>query len=180
MSGRQHIVAALGAALVVVSLTLPATAQDVASANLKAEYIQRFLEFTQWPAGALPPTGPLTVCVVGDVATRDALERIFRQVTVADRSVVVTFGRADRPPAPCHALWVSTVALAQAARLTSAVSTEPVLTMSDIEGFNRAGGIAEFFYDNGQRLRFSIDLEALKKSPLQLSSRVLSLSRPRR
>jgi hypothetical protein len=179
MSARQHIVAALGAALV-VSLTVPTSAQDVASANLKAEYIQRFLEFTQWPAAAAPPAGTLTVCVVGDVATRDALQRIFRDVRVDGRPVAVAFGRPDKPPAPCHALWVSTVSSDQAARLVGALGAEPVLTMSDIEGFNGRGGIAEFFYDNAQKLRFSIDLEALKKSRLQLSSRLLSLSRPRR
>jgi hypothetical protein len=180
MSGRQRIVATLGGALAVVSLTVPTMAQDVAGANLRAEYIYRFADFTQWPAPTLPQGSSLTMCVVGDTAVRDALERNARGgVTVADRRVVVAYGTPDKPPASCHLLWVSAISPAQTARVVSGFRDLPVLTMSDLEGFNRMGGIAEFFYDNAL-LRFSIDLEALKKSPLQLSSRVLLLSRPRR
>jgi hypothetical protein len=172
-------VAALCAAAAVLSLGITTHAQDVSGPNLKAAYIYRFALFTQWPADVLPPDGPLTMCVVGDTAVRDALERTVDGLTVDKRPIVVAFGQRDRPPETCHMLYMSSVSSALAARLVAGLRTVPVLTMSDLEGFNRMGGIAEFFYEAGQ-LRFSIRIDAVKESHLQLSSRLLQLGRPAR
>jgi len=76
-------------------------------------------------------------------------------------------------------LYVSAVSSAQAERLVTGLREVPVLTISDLEGFNRMGGIAEFFYEAGQ-LRFSIRRDAVTQSHLQLSSRLLALARPGR
>jgi hypothetical protein len=154
-------------------------AQDVSGPNLTAAFIYRFAHFTEWPAGTLATGSPLTMCVVGDAAVRDALERTVTGVTVAGRSVIVAFGASARPRADCHILYVSGVPSALAARIVSDVREVPVLTVSDLEGFNKMGGIAEYFYDAGQ-LRFSIELDAMTRSRLQLSSRLLQLARPRR
>lgn len=175
MSVRHHVIAALASVL----LTAVVFAQDVSGPNLKAAYIYRFALFTEWPADALPQGGPLTMCVVGDGAVRDALERTVRGVTVANRSVAVAFGQPDKLPPQCHTLYVSGVSSAQAARLVAGLREVPVLTISDLEGFNGMGGIAELFYEAGQ-LRFSIRTDAVTQSHLQLSSRLILLARPSR
>ncbi len=179
MWARQHVAAAVGVAIALASLTGATFAQDVSDANLKAAYIYRFSPFTEWPTSALSPNGPLTMCVVGDAAVGAALERTVKDLTVHNRPVVVAFGPPDRPPSPCHILYVSGVSPAQATRLIAGVRDVPVLTMSDLEGFNRLGGIAELFYESGQ-LRFAIRPDAVERSGLQLSSRLLLLSRPQR
>lgn len=179
MSVRPRLVAALCAALVAVVFPLVTFAQDVSGPNLKAAYIYRFVLFTEWPNDALPQGRPLTMCVVGDTAVRDALERTVRGISVAGRSVVVAFGQPDKPPAPCHTLYVSAVSPAQATRLLAGFRDAPVLTISDLEGFNRMGGIAEFFFEAGQ-LRFAIRPDAVTQSRLLLSSKLLSLARPSR
>ena len=179
MSVRRHAVAALCAALAVVLPSVVTVAQDVSGPNLKAAYIYRFALFTEWPADALPQAGPLTMCVVGDSDVRDALERTVKGLTVDNRPIAVAFGHPDKPPPHCHTLYVSAVSSAQAARVVAGVREVPVLTMSDLEGFNRAGGIAEFFYEGGQ-LRFAIRPDAVTRANLQLSSRLLQLARPPR
>lgn len=179
MSVRQHALAALCAAFAGVMFSVVTFAQDVSGPNLKAAYIYRFALFTEWPADALPQGAPLTMCVVGDAAVREALERTVKGSTVAGRSVVVAFGQTEKPSAPCHTLYVSAVSSAQAARLVAGVRDVPVLTISDFEGFNRMGGIAEFFFEAGQ-LRFAIRPDAVTQSHLQLSSKLLSLARPSR
>ncbi len=169
------IIAAL-AALVPAVATF---AQDVSGPNLKAAYLYRFALFTEWPADAVPAAGPLTMCVIGDTAVRDALERTVKGAVIAGRSVVVAFGQPDKLPPQCHTLYVSQVPAAQAARLIAGLRQTPVLTISDIEGFNRMGGIAEFFYEAGQ-LRFAIRTDAMTQSHLQLSAKLLLLARPPR
>lgn len=179
MSVRRYAAAALCALLAPVLLPVVTSAQDVSGPNLKAAYIYRFVLFTQWPVDALPQAGPLTMCVVGDTAVRDALERTVKGISVENRPVVVAFGQPDKLPARCDTLYVSAVSAAQAARLVAGMREEPVLTISDLEGFNGMGGIAEFFYEAGQ-LRFSIRADAVTQSHLHLSSRLLSLARPPR
>jgi hypothetical protein len=179
MAVRRPVVVALCAALAAVALPRPGWAQDVSGPSLKAAYIYRFALFTEWPAEVLAPGAPLTMCVVGDTAVRDALEQTVRKATGAARPVVVAFGPPDKLPSPCHTLYVSGVSSAQAARALAGVRQLPVLTMSDIEGFNRMGGIAEFFFEAGQ-LRFAIRPDAVAQSHLQLSSLVLRLARPSR
>lgn len=176
---RQYAVAALCAALGSVLLPAAAAAQDVSEPSLKAAYIYQFALFTQWPAEAFASGGPLTMCVIGDTAVRDALERTVKGVSVENRGVVVSFGTPDKPPPRCHALYISAVSPAQAARLVAPLREAPVLTISDLEGFNGMGGIAQLFYQAGQ-LRFSIRTDAVTQSHLHLSSRLLSLARPAR
>lgn len=179
MLAERHAVTAWWVAIVLAFLPVGTVAQDVSDPNLRAAYIHRFATFTEWPATSLPPAGPLTMCVVGDRAVEEALQRTVRGLTVGNRPVQVVFGTPDKPPASCHTLFVSAVSPAQAARLVAAVRGTPVLTMSDLEGFNRMGGIAEFFYEAGQ-LRFAIRPDVAAQSDLQLSSRLLQLSRPPR
>lgn len=176
MSVRQHAAAALCGAVALAWLTVAITAQDVAGPNLRANYIHRIAVFTEWPSEALPAQdGPLTMCVVGDTAMRDALERAVNGLTVNKRAVVVAYGQPDKPLPQCHILYISAVSSAQAARLISGLREVPVLTISDLERFHRSGGIVEFFYDAG-RLRFSIDLDAASKTGLKFSSSLLQFA----
>lgn len=176
---RRHVVFALCGAVAFVLLTLVTMAQDVSGPSLKAAYIYKMALFTEWPLAALPRTAPLTMCVVGDTAVRDALERAVSGLTVDSHTVVVTFGRPDAPLPQCHMVYVSAVSSAETARLLAGLREAPVLTISDLEGFNRMGGIVELFYEAGQ-LRFSIRRDAVEQSRLQLSSRLLLLARPGR
>lgn len=177
MSARQHVAAALCAAAAVVAFGGTASAQDVSGPNLKAAYIYNFALFTTWPEAVLPPERPITMCVVGDTVMRDALTRAVDGRTVDKRPITVVYGSADRPPASCHMLYMSSISTAQTARLLAGLGKAPVLTMSDLEGFNKMGGIAEFFYEAGN-LRFSIRTDVVKDANLQLSSRLLRGARP--
>jgi hypothetical protein len=177
MSVKRHVAAALCAVLVPLWLSVDASAQDVSSTNLKAAYILKFVPFVEWPTEVLAPGGAVTLCVVGDSAMRDALERTIKGATTATRTFVVTFGPPGNPPAPCHILYVSAVSSAQAARVIEGVRGRPVLTISDLEGFNRMHGIIEFYYDEASQLRFSFKLSAIKEAGILISSRLLNGAR---
>ena len=56
------------------------------------------------------------------------------------------------------------------------IRKQPVLTVSDGNGFAAAGGIIELYVDKG-RMRFAINLDAVEQSGLNLSSRLLGLAR---
>ena len=151
-----------------------AFAQDVTGPSLKAAYIYNFVKFTEWP-GRMPASEPFVMCVIGDTAVGDALERAVVGRVLAGHSIVVSRLLPDAPKQACHVVYVSGVTGSQAVQLVAGLRDAPVLTISDIEGFAGVGGIAQFFFEHG-KLRFRIHLEAAKRAGLQISSRLLAMA----
>ena len=151
-----------------------ASAQDVTEPALKAAFIYNFVKFTEWPAGTMSAAEPLVMCVIGDEAIGEALERVVKARVVGGHGLTVS----SLVPAPrhlCHVLYVSGTNAGQAAKLAASLRDTPVLTISDVEGFTGMGGIAQFHFEHG-RLRFTIHLESAKRVNLQISSRLLALA----
>jgi len=150
--------------------------QDVTEAALKAAFVYKFAKFTNWPADVVPPAGePFVLCVVGDGAVADALERLVKGRELLGHSMAVHKSPAA-PERVCHVLYVSGVTAVQATQLIAKNRDLPVLTISDAEGFTEFGGIALFYFEHGQ-LRFSIDVASVKRSRLQISSNLLALAK---
>ena len=160
--------------MLAVTLPVPvvAVAQDVTSSALKAAFIYNFVKFTTWPA-TLPVSDPFVICVVGDAAVGDALKRLLEGREVAGRRILA-LASATRPATPCSVLYVSGATVGEVSELIAGLQDSPVLTISDVVGFIDKGGIAQFFVERGQ-LRFSIKVEAVKRSGLMMSSRLLTL-----
>jgi hypothetical protein len=162
---------------VVLLIGALASAQDVTEPALKAAFIYNFAKFTEWPFDALPAASPLVMCVVGDAAVGDALERSVEGRVLSNHVMSVSSGPVGGSQRVCHVLYVSGMTLDRAAQLIAGVRNVPVLTISDIEGFTELGGMVRFFFEQG-RLRFGIHLESAKRARLQVSSRLLALARP--
>ena len=172
---RDPLVAS--AMLVVVMLLMPLAgrAQDVTAPALKAAYIYNFVKFTEWPE-VLPATDPLVICVIGDRAVGDALERVVEGRAISGRRVVARAG-ASPPTSVCGVLYVSAATVNEAARAIAGLQDSPILTISDVVGFTDTGGMAQFFFEQGH-LRFTIKVEAVKRSGLKMSSKLLTLGQP--
>jgi len=153
------------------------SAQDVTESALKAAFIYNFALFTEWPSGLVPAAEPYVLCVSGDAAVGDALERAVKGRSLAGHRMTVSQVAPAGTLRPCHVLYISHVTAGQATPLVAGLRDLPVLTISDIEGFAELGGIARFFFEHGQ-LRFSVQLEAVKRAHLQISSRLLILAKP--
>jgi hypothetical protein len=173
-----HITCAAAAVLLLVQ-GLP-SAQDVTESALKAAYIYNFAKFTEWPAGVVPAAQPLALCVFGDADVGDALKRAVKDRVLSGHPMAVSHMAvtAGAPQSTCHVMYVSGVSAGQAAEVIAGVRDVPVLTLSDVEGFTERGGIAQFFFDNGQ-LHFAVQLESIRRARLRISSRLLSLARRR-
>jgi hypothetical protein len=152
-----------------------ASAQNVTEPALKAAFIYNFAKFTDWPADAVPSLEPFVLCVIGDAAVGDALKRAVSDRMLSGHAMSVSSLGQGSPPGRCQVLYISGVTGAQAAQLVAGLRDLPVLTISDLEGFIGVGGIARFFFENGQ-LRFSVHLESVERAHLRISSRLLTLA----
>jgi hypothetical protein len=148
--------------------------QDVTEPALKAAFIYSFAKFTNWPADAVPATKPLLLCVLGDDAVGEALERAVKSRMIGGHTLTVS-SVASAPQRECHILYLSG-AKANNGPLVASMRDLPVLTISDAEGFIDLGGIVQFYFEHG-RLRFTIRVQSAKRAHLQVSSQLLALAR---
>ena len=124
---RTHVsCATLALALLTPAL---AFAQDVTEPALKAAFIYSFAKFTEWPAGAIPAAKPLLMCVVGDNAVGEALERAVKARMIGGHSLAVSY-MASVPQRECNILYLSGVTASHAEQLVATVRDVPVLTIS--------------------------------------------------
>jgi len=170
---RRVCRSAVGVMLAIGAVT--STAQEVTAPALKAAFVYQLPKFTEWPVGSIPAGSPFSLCVLGDASLADAFERMIKGRDYSGRSITLSRLGSGAPVQGCHALY-----LAQGTPKVEAILAEirerPVLTISDMEGFTKLGGITQLYFDNG-KLRLFIDTTAANRARLKFSSRLLSLSK---
>jgi hypothetical protein len=153
----------------------PAGGSDVAAdIAVKAAFLYNFAKFTEWPA--LPPSGPIVLCVVGDDAIANALVETVKGQNISGHSLEVSRPQDSSSWRSCHLLFIADAETRKSAGGLAGIKTLPVLTVSDGKDFSQAGGIIELFVESG-RMRFTINMDAAEGSGLRLSSRLLGLAK---
>jgi hypothetical protein len=194
-AGRpQRAIAALALAFAVAfapSLAAPARAQEAASATeaqLEAAFLVNFVRYTDWPEErALAPGAPYVITVVGDAAVARNLLRLAavvapvrgRRIEVqqlefpegADATVRASISDRLRRS---HLVFVHETREPLEAILGE-LSGQPVLTVSDREGFARAGGMLGL-ERRGGRIVFEANPAAIRNARLVVSAKVLKLA----
>ena len=162
--------------LLLAAVCPPSTrAADVVSAPaLKAAFLFNFARFTDWPANS--PPGRLTLCVLGDPAVADALDRLVGDRQISGRDVSVARLVSQRSVKSCHLLYLAGSDATSQVRALEELARSPVLTIGDGEQFVRSGGGVGLFLDEG-RMRFAINTDAVLRAGLRLSSQLLGLAK---
>ncbi|MFN3650894.1 MAG: YfiR family protein [Armatimonadota bacterium] len=169
---------ALAALLAAASglLCLPrAEAQDPREYSIKAAYLYNFARYVDWPQQALPENGNLVVGVIGKDPFGPALNTLSGK-NVKGRNVVVRRFDTPREASRCHVLFIPESERSRLPQILEAVKDESVLTVSDISGFARSGGMINFKSEDN-RIRFEINPGAAERAKLSLSSQLLKLAK---
>ncbi len=80
-----------------------------------------------------------------------------------------------RDIAGCHILFVGHSANDRFQDLSGAISKLPILTVSDLNGFEERSGMINF-KNVKNRMRFAINLKAAQQAGLKISSQLLKLA----
>jgi hypothetical protein len=162
------------AALLMLFIPTKLGAQAVSASELKAAFVFNFAKFADWPT--LAPDAPITVCVTGDDRVAAALGE-----TIHGQSVDVRFLRLVKLPSDaavksCQVLFVSGQERSRLAALVEEAGNAPVLTVSDGDHFASEGGMVELYNEAG-RMKFAINVDAVQRARIRLSSRLLGLAK---
>lgn len=165
------LTATLLAAALVSAGQAPTTASDVA---VKAAFLFNFAKFAEWPD--LPAAAPIVTCIVGDDAIAAAFVDTVGTQRIDGRAMQLATQQDATAWRNCQLFFIGDDEARRSAAGLNRLKSLPVLTVSDSKNFASAGGIIEFYLDNG-RMRFAINPDAAERAGLRLSSRLLGLAR---
>jgi hypothetical protein len=141
--------------------------------EVEAAYLSNFGRFVEWPARPAPRE-PFNVCVFGQDPFGPLLDGALKGENIGGAPLVAKRLSGMDEASGCRILFIGSSKEAQLAAVLAALGTSNVLTVSDIPGFTRRGGMIQFVLD-GNRVRFEINSNAAKRAGLALSSQLLKL-----
>ena len=171
--GSHDLPASIAALVFVCLIPAAAAAQDVSVPSLKAAFLANFAKFAEWPDGTVPAGRTFTFCVAGDKAVAAAMEQGLKNQP--GPALSVRFVVVDRPPRDCQVLYLGSLDLRQSRRVIDSLQGLPIFTVSDVDGFAEAGGVAQLKLENRQ-MRFVINPAAAQRAHVALSAKLLSLA----
>lgn len=157
--------------LAVSSLPVSAHADTVDKEYLvKAALIYKFPSYINWPAArAIANQASVDICVLGDSPLRKTTTQLrppkpFNMVGEKNWSAV----------AHCHIVFVSSSEEGRLGDL-SALHTQSILTVSDVDGFAEQGGMIEFVIQDG-KVKLIVNLKAISDAGLRVDPQLLKIA----
>ena len=171
--GRRSLALVMVPILACFARPLPCLADDATKDEVRAAFVLNFAKYTEWPSPH-PEGGTLRICAVesrplsGELALLDG-----RRAQGYPVEVRAPTSPGDWPS--CHVLLLASTDGAGVASILDTVAGLPVLTVSDRPEFIMEGGMVGLKWRVG-RIRFEVNLRAVREAGLELSSHVLRLA----
>ena len=125
-------------------------------------------------AERIRPGATLTICILGEDPFGEAFESIEGRLIEGRRLVVER--RVEMGDQPCDILFVSAAERRRLDVILAALEGAPVLTVSEVDGFARRGGMVNFVLDQ-KKVRFEINVDAVESAGLEMSAKLLRVAR---
>jgi hypothetical protein len=160
------------ALLLTASFLLPLRAQTAAEDSLKAAFLYKLASFVEWPQG--PSAGPLCIGVIGQDPVAD-LDRVVQGKTVNGRPFCVRRFKTAKDAGACEIVFIGASERSRLQSVLEHLNRTPTLTVGDSPGFCEGGGMVNLHLSD-DHVHLQINLAAVERSNLQLSSKLLSLA----
>lgn len=155
---------------------LYAQQQKPSEYQVKATYLYNFGRFIKWPDSI--PTSKVdsfSVCVLGQDPFGSILDSTLAGESLDGKPVVLHRFSKPQDAADCRILFISSNEDKHLGEILTALDDNGVLTVSDMPGFTRRGGMIQFVLE-GDRVRFEINLASAENAKLTLSSELLKVA----
>jgi len=145
---------------------------------IKAGFIYNFGKLVEWPGSAFPQsTAPIVIGVLGNDNFAATLEHVVDGKKIDARQFVIKRLRWGKDfSCSCHILFIASAESVHADEAVQAVKGASVLTIAEMPGFARRGGIINFTLEDS-KVRFEVNVDAAHQVGLNISSRLLSLAK---
>ncbi|MDM8554468.1 YfiR family protein [Desulfococcaceae bacterium HSG7] len=143
---------------------------------VKATFLYNFAKFINWPDKAFKsPDSPILLCILGENTLGEALT-VIKNKAAGGRRLLIRYCSDVAETDGCHILFISPSEKENFSHILEEIKGTPCLTVSDTETFTQHGGMI-YLFQQGNKIRFEINLEASKEARIKISSQLLKLAR---
>lgn len=168
----------LGALLVIslsgISLGARADQATASESGLKAVLFFRLPQFVYWPDKGNAQNN-LILCMFGSNPFGKTLERLAREPINGRKVEIINLVTAD-DDVPCDFVFISRSESAFMEVSLRKFADKRVVTVSDIPGFAKAGGMVELTM-NGDRVGVTLNRKAAQRNGLEFNAQLLRLAK---
>jgi hypothetical protein len=144
---------------------------------VKAGFLYNFAKFIEWPADSFASgTAPISFCVFGRDPFGDSLDEIVRGKAINNRGFEIRRTNKLDELKGCQLIFISASEDGRFSQILESLKGTSSLVVGDSEDFAERGGAIAFFFE-GNKVHFSVNVDAIKRARLELSSKLLALAR---
>lgn len=171
-----RLAAAAAAASAAAAAAAAVVVEESTETQVKAAYVLNFARFTEWPTQAFKDVrAPFVICVLGNADTVSGFSSVDGK-TVQGRETRVRANPRGAEMLGCHVLYLSKSDAAQSGPALRTSAGNPILTVSDMQGFAGSGGMLGLVPVDG-RIGFEANAEAARAAGLRFGAQLLKLAR---
>ncbi len=145
--------------------------------DLKLAFLLNFAKFVEWPPDAFPnEKAPITLCVFGTDPFGRALDEIVHGKAASNREFAIRRTAKPEDLRGCQIIFISDAERGRLAEIFESLKHSSVLVVGESDGFAEHGGCIQFYLED-KKVRFSINVDAVQRARLTVSSKLLALAR---
>lgn len=171
---KKQSLTLLGALLLAMFCVSVQAASPGVEYEVKAAFVHNIAKYVEWPA-SVSTKGILRLCVLGQGSFGGAAESLRgERVGSLVWEVVPVTTHANLME--CQVLFIESSEARDLPRLLDSLKGSPVLTVGDAEGYGEQGVMVNFYLEQN-KVRFEINLAAVRRAGFNISSQLLKLAR---
>ena len=142
----------------------------------KAAYLLKFISYIDWADQSLPPMGgTIVIGVVGENPFAPELVAEINAEKIKGRALVLKEVSSPAELRNCQIVFISLSEKQRCGQILESLKDAKTLTVSEIDGFAKQGGIINFFSEHN-KVRFEINPDVARSKGLTISSELLKLA----
>jgi len=178
---RARSLVALWYILVIILIPVSTADSAIEESTMKAIYSFKFGKFTQWPKSKSSDNRTsLGFCIFGKNPFNSSALNAIEGKQLKGKTLHIKFFESgllsDDILPDCHILFVSQSEKPRLQNILNTLRSQPILTVSDIEGFSHHGGMITLI-KSGNQIHFEINPEAIHRAGLSISSKLVELAK---
>ena len=142
--------------------------------QIKSAFIYNFTKFVEWPEAAGSATQPIVIGVLGEKPLAQQLAAVVAGRNVNGRPIEVRPVRTAAEARATQLLFVTAAEESRYVAMRSELADSPVLTVGETPSFSVTGAIG--FVQDGEKLRFEINVDIAERAHLKISSQLQKLA----
>lgn len=140
--------------------------------EVKLGFIYNFINFVTWPETIFKNNSdPLVMCIASESPSSEVLFKIDGKLIKQRKIKVITY-QEEICLTQSHALFFATQDKEFIQQVLDRIKGLSILTIGEVDGFTRMGGVINFFEEHN-RLRFRVNIDAVQRNALKMSSQLL-------